>query len=190
MALIILGHPNFDKSVASKTIIETLQNSKLDIEVRNVEKLYPDFKIDVKAEQAAILRHNTIVLQYPIYWYTMPAILKHWFDVVFGYGFAYGQNGDKVNNKNLLPSFTVGSAESKYNALGDHHFRMYEFCKNIEQTAYYTKMNYIDPIYFHGTFLTDGVTNEIVMNKAKEHANRLIARLTELKLQAREIHNG
>lgn len=181
MALIILGHPNFEKSFANKTIIEELQNSDLDIEVRHIEKMYPDYRIDVKAEQMAILRHNTIVLQYPIYWYNMPAILKHWVDVVLGYQFAYGPQGDKLKNKNFLPSFTVGSLESKYTALGDHHFRIYEFCKILEQSAYYTQMNYIDPIYFHGTFLTAGVTEEQVRNKAKEHANRLIVRLTELK---------
>jgi putative NADPH-quinone reductase len=181
MPLIISGHPNFEKSFANKTIIDELENSDLDIEVRHIEKMYPDFKIDVKAEQTAILQHNTIVLQYPVYWYNMPAILKHWFDVVFDYQFAYGPGGNKIKNKNLLPSFTVGSVESKYSALGDHHFRMYEFCKNIEQTAYYTKMNYIDPVYFHGTFLTAGVTQEQVRNKAKEHAKRLIARLMELQ---------
>ena len=181
MPLIISGHSNFEKSFANKIIIHELQNSNLDIEVRHIEKMYPDFKIDVNAEQKALLQHNTIVLQFPLYWYNMPAILKHWFDVVFDYRFAYGPGGDKVKNKNLLPSFTVGSLESRYSALGDHHFRIYEFCKNIEQTAYYTQMNYIDPIYFHGTFLTAGVTQEQVRGKAKDHANRLIARLTELQ---------
>lgn len=180
MALIILGHPNFEKSVANRTIIEELQNSMLDIELRHIEKLYPDFKIDVEAEQKSILRHKTIVLQYPVYWYNMPGILKHWFDLVFDYQFAYGPKGDKVKGRNFLPSFTVGSSESKYNALGNHHFRIFEFCKNLEQSAYFTQMNYIDPIYFHGTFLTADCTVDQVRNKAKEHANRLIARLTEL----------
>jgi len=181
MALIILGHPDFQKSFANKRILDELQNSDLDIEIRHIQKMYPDFKIDVKAEQAALLQHSTIVLQYPVYWYNMPSILKHWFDEVFNYQFAYGPGGDKLKNKNLLPSFTTGSVESKYSALGAHHFRIYEFCKNIEQTAYYTQMNYIDPIYFHGTFLTAGITHEQVRAKAKEHAGRLIKRVKELE---------
>lgn len=181
MALIILAHPTFDKSFANKTIIEELQNSELDIEIRNIHDLYPDYKIDANAEQQALLRHQTIVFQYPIYWYNMPAILKQWFDIVFEYQFAYGSKGDKLKNRNFVPSFTVGAPESGYSTLGDHHFRINEFCKNLEQTAYYAQMNYIEPIYFHGTSLAAGYIEDEIKDKAKDHAKRLITRLTELK---------
>jgi putative NADPH-quinone reductase len=180
MALIILGHPTFEKSFANKTIIEELQKSDLDLEIRHLQKLYPNYNIDIKSEQEALLRHKTIVFQYPFFWYNMPAILKHWFDMVFTYQFAYGSNGDKLINKNFVPSFTVGAPEKEYHTLREHHFRVYEFCKNMEQTAYYSQMNYIDPIYFHGTSLAAGYTEEEVKNKAKDHAKRLIGRLTDL----------
>ncbi|MBX2952814.1 MAG: NAD(P)H-dependent oxidoreductase [Leadbetterella sp.] len=67
MALVILAHPNSDKSFANKTIIEELQKSDLELEIRTIHDLYPDYKIDVKAEQEALLRHQTIVFQYPFY---------------------------------------------------------------------------------------------------------------------------
>ncbi|MBN9303489.1 NAD(P)H-dependent oxidoreductase, partial [Dysgonomonas mossii] len=73
MVLLILAHPYFNKSIANKTIVERLQKSSLDIEIRNLHALYPDFSIDVQAEQDALLRHNTVVFQYPFYWYNMPA---------------------------------------------------------------------------------------------------------------------
>jgi putative NADPH-quinone reductase len=181
MALIIAGHPDFDKSVANKIIIEQLQKSTLNLEIRQLQKMYPDFSIDVKEEQAAVARHQTIVLQYPVYWYSMPAILKHWFDQVFSYQFAYGPGGDKIAGKNMLPCFTVGSAEKNYTTLGVHHFPVYEFCKGLEQTAHYTKMNYLSPIYFHDTFLSAGVTTEQVKHKAIGHAKKIVDRLTVLE---------
>jgi putative NADPH-quinone reductase len=181
MALIILGHPHFDKSLANKTIIDELQNSNLDIEVRHLHALYPDYKIDAKAEQEALLRHQTIVFQYPVYWYNMPAILKQWFDVVFEYQFAYGSKGDKLKGKNFIPSFTVGAPENEYKTLGEHHFRVYEFCKNLEQTAYYAQMNYVEPFYFHGTSLVAEYTENNVKDKAKNQAKRLITLLLELQ---------
>jgi len=181
MALIILAHPNFEKSVANKTVIDELQNSNLDIEIRNIHDLYPTYQIDIKAEQEALLRHKTIVFQYPFYWYNMPAILKQWFDMVFEYQFAYGSNGDKLKGKNFVPSFTIGSAENTYNVMGFQHFRVYEFCKNLEQTALFAQMNYIDPMYFHETSLTAGYTENDVKNNAKKHAEILISRLTELE---------
>ncbi|AZI40534.1 NAD(P)H-dependent oxidoreductase [Epilithonimonas vandammei] len=180
MSLVILAHPNFDKSFANKTIIEELQKSDLELEIRNIHELYPDYKINVKAEQEALLRHQTIVFQYPFYWYSMPAILKHWFDEVFEHQFAYGSKGDKLKGKNFVPSFTAGSSESSYRTLGFQHFRVYEFCKNLEQTAYHTQMNYIDPIYCYGTSVAAGYTENEVKNKAKDHANRLIEKLQEL----------
>lgn len=151
MALIILGHPDFAQSVANKAVIEQLQNSGLSLEIRNLAALYPDFRIDAEAEQQALLRHQNIVFQYPLYWYSMPAILKQYFDSVFTYGFAYGSSGDKLKGKNFIPSITVGAPEEDYRATGAAHFRLYEFCKNLEQTAYYAQMSYIDPFYFHGT---------------------------------------
>lgn len=181
MALIILAHPNFDKSFANKTVIEELQNSNLELEIRNIHDLYPDYKINAKAEQEALLRHQTVVFQYPFFWYNMPAILKQWFDVVFEYEFAYGSNGDKLKGKNFVPSFTVGSSESSYNVLGFQHFRIYEFCKNLEQTALFAQMNYIDPIYFHGTSLAAGYSEADIRNNTKQHTEKLISLITELK---------
>ncbi len=179
--MIIKNRFNINQRSSLYYFIEKLQHSDLVIEVRDIRNLYPNYIIDAKAEQEALLRHQTIVFQYPVYWYNMPAILKHWFDLVFEYHFAYGSKGDKLKSKNFVPSFTVGAPESGYNTLGDHHFRVYEFCKNLEQTAYYTQMNYIDPIYFHGTSLAAGYTENEVRNKARDHAKKLITRLTELK---------
>ncbi|MBL3658445.1 NAD(P)H-dependent oxidoreductase [Fulvivirga sediminis] len=174
MALIILAHPNYDQSLANKTIINELQKSDLDIEIRNLKDLYPDYKIEAHAEQQALLRHENIIFQYPFYWYSMPAILKHWFDVVFEHQFAYGSQGDKLKGKNFIPSFTVGSSESSYTALGFQHFRVHEFCKPLEQTAYHSQMNYIDPIYFHGTSVAAGYKEEDIKSKAKQHSKKLI----------------
>lgn len=180
MALVILAHPTFDKSLANKIIIKELKSSNIDVEIRNIHDLYPDYNIDVKAEQEALLRHKTIIFQYPFYWYSMPAILKLWFDVVFEYQFAYGSKGDKLKDKNFVSSFTVGSSQSSYTALGFQHFRVYEFCKHLEQTAYHTQMNYIDPIYFYGTSLAAGYTENEIKANAKHHAQKLIQKLLEL----------
>ncbi|KAH6646586.1 flavoprotein-like protein [Truncatella angustata] len=52
---------------------------------------------DVKQEQEKLLWADTIILQFPLWWYAMPAILKGWVDRVFSYGFAYGvgEHSDK-----------------------------------------------------------------------------------------------
>ncbi|MCE7053446.1 NAD(P)H-dependent oxidoreductase [Algoriphagus sp. AGSA1] len=177
MTLIILAHPTFEKSVANKTIIEELEKSNVEIEIRDLHQLYPDFKIDPKVEQEFLVRHDTVLFQYPFYWYNMPAILKQWFDVVFEHQFAFGSKGDKLKGKNFLASFTVGGKEKDYTLLEKHHFRVYEFCKNLEQTSYFAQMNFIDPIYSFRASKADGYTDEEITRSAKAHADRLIHQL-------------
>nr|WMC98653.1 NAD(P)H-dependent oxidoreductase [Aminobacter aminovorans] len=46
---------------------------------------------DVAAEQARIDRADTLVLVYPVYWWSMPALLKGWIDRVFANGWAYDE---------------------------------------------------------------------------------------------------
>lgn len=180
MTLIILAHPKFDNSFASKTIIEELRNSELDLEIRDIHSLYPDYKIDVKVEQEALLRHQTIVFQYPLYWLNVPAILKQYIDEVFEYQFAYGTEGDKLKGKNFMLSFTAGGAEEAYQLSGKHHLRIYEFCKSLENTAYYAQMKYIDPICLYEVSLTAGYKEADIKRDAKEHAKTLIEILTGL----------
>ncbi|MFY2788729.1 NAD(P)H-dependent oxidoreductase [Rhodococcus sp. MALMAid1271] len=45
---------------------------------------------DIAAEQQKLLRADAVVLHFPLWWYSMPAIMKGWVDRVFVEGFGYG----------------------------------------------------------------------------------------------------
>ena len=60
MALISLAHPNFAQSIANRAVIDALTASGLDLEIRDLAALYPDYRIAVAAEQAALRRHQSI----------------------------------------------------------------------------------------------------------------------------------
>ncbi len=45
---------------------------------------------DIVREQAKIEWADTLVIQFPLWWYGLPAMLKGWFDRVFLKGFAFG----------------------------------------------------------------------------------------------------
>lgn len=49
---------------------------------------------DVAAEQARIDRADALVLVYPVYWWSMPGLLKGWIDRVFANGWAYDYTPD------------------------------------------------------------------------------------------------
>jgi len=45
---------------------------------------------DVVAEQDKLRRADIVIFQFPLWWFSMPAILKGWFERVFALGFGYG----------------------------------------------------------------------------------------------------
>lgn len=85
---------------------------------------------DVKAEIEKLLWADTLILQFPLWWFTMPAILKGWVDRVFAYGFAYGVGehsetrwGDRYGEgtlagKRAMLIVTAGGWEEHYAARG------------------------------------------------------------------------
>ncbi|NOU58276.1 NAD(P)H-dependent oxidoreductase [Marinifilum caeruleilacunae] len=180
--LVILAHPNLDESIANKRIAEQLSAKVEKLEVRDIFNLYPDYKIDIKAEQNALIDADTVIFQYPFYWYNMPAILKVWFDEVFNFNFAYGPEGDKLKGKNFMLSFTIGGPDDAYSPLGYNHFRIPDFLKPMEQSAYLAQMNYLEPVYEHGMVYIPGVynTKEAVEEKSDVQVQRLVERLDAL----------
>ena len=185
---IILGHPSPESSVANKTIIEKVKNEMENVEVRNLATLYPDYQIDVEAEQKALLESDVIVFQFPFYWYSVPALLKQWLDNVFSYNFAYGREGDKLKGKAFIVSTTVGGPQEAYHPTGRNHFRMDDLLHPLEQTAYLAQMDFRPPVIGHGMILIPGVfnTQEEVEARATHQAERLMAAIREASPQTVE----
>ncbi|GAA6167386.1 NAD(P)H-dependent oxidoreductase [Sessilibacter corallicola] len=180
--VVISGHPNLEKSHTNKTILNSLADSSLDIEIRRLDQLYPNYNIDVDAEQKALLEADIIVLQFPFYWYSVPGLLKKWLDDTLSYNFAYGSQGDKLKGKDFILSFTIGGPEESYNPLGYNHFNIEELIKPLEQTAYLTGMNYHPPVYSHRMVYIPGVYNtlENVVQRTQHHCEVLLQQLNHL----------
>ncbi|MGR5132082.1 NAD(P)H-dependent oxidoreductase [Vibrio alfacsensis] len=176
---VISGHPALANSHANALILDELSRELATINVRRLDELYPDYAIDVQAEQEALLKADVIVLQFPFYWYSTPALMKKWIDDVFTFNFAYGPEGDKLKGKDFILSFTVGGPDSSYDPLGYNHFTIEQMIRPLQQTAYLAEMNYIKPIYSHGMVYIPNVYNtlEAVQGRAKSHAKRLIEQI-------------
>ncbi|UUF12442.1 MULTISPECIES: NAD(P)H-dependent oxidoreductase [Flavobacterium] len=173
--LIVLSHPDLEQSIANKNIIRHLQEDVKNIEIRHLEKLYPDFTIDVQAEKNALLSADIIIFQYPFYWYSSPAALKQWIDKVLTFGFAYGAGGDKLKGKHFLLSVTLGGPTESYTPLGYNKFTLDEFIKPIQQTAYLTEMIYHGLIHSNRNVYVEGMLNSKseIKENAKNHAGQI-----------------
>lgn len=85
---------------------------------------------DIAGEQEKLQWADAVILQFPLWWYSMPAILKGWVERVYAYGFAYGVGehsdthwGDrfgegKLAGKRAMLTVTAGGWESHYGPRG------------------------------------------------------------------------
>ncbi|WP_239374859.1 NAD(P)H-dependent oxidoreductase [Snodgrassella gandavensis] len=162
---------DFDHSVANKAISAELVLKMSGLEIRNIHHLYPDYQIDIGTEQTALLRHKLIILQYPMYWFKMPAILKIWFDQVFSYQFAYGFKEDKLKNKKILVSMTVGPPEENFKL--ENHFLINDFLQAVKKSAEYAQMDYLGYIALYGVSPVAGIAKEERVAKTKQHSLKL-----------------
>jgi glutathione-regulated potassium-efflux system ancillary protein KefF len=146
---LVYAHPYPGRSIACRALVEAA--ATLDaLEVRALYSLYPDFDIDVAAERAALERAGLVVILHPLYWYSVPGMLKHYFDVVLTKGWAYGEGGGALAGKSCLWVTTTGGDEHAYTPEGRHHHAFAHFVPPVEQTMRYCGMHWLDPHVVHG----------------------------------------
>lgn len=112
---------------------------------------YPNLVIDVQREQQRLLAHDVVLFQFPLYWYSTPAILKEWQDLVLEHGFAYGANGHALRGKGFLCVLSAGGSSDAYSADGLNRYSIGELLRPLEQMACLTGMQYLPPLVLFGS---------------------------------------
>ena len=79
--VLLLAHPDFAASRANRALLSGLVDVP-GLEVTELYALYPDGRIDEAAERERLLRATRLVFQFPLQWYSTPALLKQWEDAV------------------------------------------------------------------------------------------------------------
>ena len=133
--LVVVAHPNIEASIGNKGIIENFINLHPDAEIDELYKLYPDFKIDVKKEQEKLVKADVIVLQFPMYWYNAPALMRQWFESVLEHGFAYGSKGKALSGKRLILSISCGAPLDAFKEGGFQNYTIEDLTKGFHQLA-------------------------------------------------------
>lgn len=133
------------------------------VQVQDLYASYPDYSLDVAAEQAALEKAQLVVLLHPIQWYSMPALQKLWVDEVLTYGWAYGEAGDKLQGKDLWLVATTGGPDTSYHPQGYNRYFFDAFLPPYEQTAALCGMRFLPPLILHGAHAVsqDEVTRHI-----------------------------
>ena len=130
----LAAHPHWRDSRVNRRLLAAAR-AVPGVDVNDLYGTYPDYAIDVEAEQRRLERAQLVVLLHPIQWYSMPALQKLWVDEVLAYGWAYGPEGITLQGKDLWLVATTGSPESSYHPQGYHRYFFDAFLPPYEQTA-------------------------------------------------------
>ena len=113
--LILVFHPHLQNGsrVNARLIAELKAQGEEDIIIRDEYAEYPNFAVNADHEHELLEAADSVILQFPLYWYSSPALLKEWEDRVITAGWAYG-GGHALRGKELKLVVTTGSDAIKY----------------------------------------------------------------------------
>jgi glutathione-regulated potassium-efflux system ancillary protein KefG len=147
--LIQFAHPALEKSRINRRLLAVAREVP-GVTVQDLYETYPDQHIDVEREQRLLAAHDAVVFQHPFYWYSTPAILKQWQDLVLEHGWAYGHGGTALTDKVTFNAFSAGGPEQAYRRGGYNVFTVRELLAPWEATARLCHMRYLPPFVVFG----------------------------------------
>ncbi|HSK05768.1 MAG TPA: NAD(P)H-dependent oxidoreductase [Kofleriaceae bacterium] len=153
--LVLFAHPVLERSRVNRRLVDAIRGLP-GVTVHDLYEVYPTLAIDVAREQALLGEHDAVVFQHPFYWYSTPAILKEWQDLVLELGWAYGPGGTALRGKVTLNAISTGGPEAAYRRDGYNRFTVRELLAPWEQTAHLCGMRFLAPFVVHAALRVAG----------------------------------
>ena len=179
--LVIVAHPDIARSTVNRTWARALAAQESRYTVHELYTAYPDGKINVAAEQALIEAHGSVILQFPVYWFSCPPLLKQWFDSVFTHGWAFGSSATAFNGRKLGLAVSHGTPPQDYSHTGKTRHTLAETLVPFEIIAHYIGAEYLPPFTFYALeFFTEEeirANHDKMVAHAEQAAKDLLAHL-------------
>jgi glutathione-regulated potassium-efflux system ancillary protein KefF len=148
--LVLAAHPDLAQSRVNHALLRAARDAGDRVRVRDLYALYPDYSVDLPAEQAALADAQLVVWLHPIHWYGMPALMKLWVDEVLSFGWAYGPGGHALRGKDLWLVTSTGGREDSYRPDNYNRYFFDAFLPPYDQTAALVGMRFLPPLVLHG----------------------------------------
>jgi glutathione-regulated potassium-efflux system ancillary protein KefF len=163
--LVLFAHLAIGRSKINRAMLDALADLPR-VRVHDLLETYPDFYIDAAREQALLRAADLVVFQHPIYWHGLPAIMKHWLDVVLTRGFAFGPDSGALRGKALLLACSTGAPESAYREGGEHFASIADLLRPMQATSRFCGMTWLPPLVLHGGH---GLPDDVVAAHARRY---------------------
>lgn len=154
--LVLFAHPAQRKSSINVAMARHA-SSLVGVTFVDLYAEYPRFSVDVDREQRRLVDHDIIVFQFPVFWYSTPALLKQWQDLVLEYGFAYGPQGQRLAGKTVVACVTTGGSKQDYSPEGGNGRTFEQYLFPLKQTAALCGMEFLPPFVLYSANHLDAI---------------------------------
>lgn len=111
---------------------------------------YPNLKIDQKVETDRLFDHDIIIFQFPMHWYSTPAILKEYQDRIILAEHAYSPAGKAFVSRFFFCALSTGGTTDNFGPGSRNNYSVLEFLRPQEQTMRAVGMTYLPPFVIYG----------------------------------------
>ncbi len=173
--LIVAGHTYPQTSIANNAIITLLKEKYPEARVDNLIELYPDFQIDVKAEQEKLDWADIVIIQTPLFWFSMTSMVQRWIEETFAHGWAYGSQGHALEGKKVIVGITAGAPDQKYDD-GEEGISIPEIEAPLKAIFPFCGMNYLGCVFTGGLLNAGADTPDVELHDhplIKEHVAKI-----------------
>ena len=175
--LVILAHPNLAQSTVNRAWANALAQQPERYTVHDLYRRYPGGRIDIDTEQALVDTHAAFVLQFPVYWFNCPPLLKQWLDGVLTHGWAYGSRATALAGKKAGIAVSLGAPTADYTADGAIGCTVAEVLRPFELTLRYCRAAWQPLFHWHGidsNAVYDDTARAAVAQSAQDYLAHLV----------------
>lgn len=151
--------------MVNKEWVESIKRELPEVDLHLLHTARKQKEFDIKAEQKLIDSHDTIVFQFPVYWFSCPALLKQWMDEVLTPDWAYMANY-AFEGKRVAFAASAGSSAADYSANGSVGMELEDVLRSMRLSVGYLKAKYCG---LHSCFSAVGIGKDALKQNAMEY---------------------
>ena len=145
--MVVISHPTIQTSSSQHFFLATLKGEET-VTVRHLDEVWSEAKphFTRETEEKALVESGAqrLILQFPMYWYQAPAVMKEWIDTVMSKSATFAKQ-----IKELGIVVTLGVKEEAFRAGGKEQFTISELLRPFQALANAMSWNYLPNFEVH-----------------------------------------
>ncbi|WP_203619887.1 NAD(P)H-dependent oxidoreductase [Apilactobacillus nanyangensis] len=162
--LVLVSHPEYDNSM-TEAFLKQCQFDIENVDWVVLDNIQTDFNFDKEQEQQRLSQYDRILFQFPMYWYSAPALMKKYEDDVFTKNFIAFEQEGALKGKEMGIITTLGDPIKDYQVGGREGFSISELLKPYQAIAQRGQMEFLKPfVISQFSYMTDAQKQKLLID--------------------------